>query len=128
MDSMDSLKPAMNITIDQRSLNHLHRLWRSRAKVLHEAAALVPDGPLADKIKRAAEAYGQCAEELESPPARLFAALGYDEPSTRPVAHPSHLNPPSVCPCCERNQWRNLAPADKPAQWTCGNCGLQLLP
>jgi len=69
----------MNITIDQRSLNHLHRLWRSRAKVLHEAAALVPDGPLADKIKQAAEAYGQCAEELETPPVKLFLALGYDE-------------------------------------------------
>lgn len=86
----------MNITIDQRSLNHLHRLWRSRAKVLHEAAALVPDGPLADKIKRAAEAYGQCAEELETPPAKLFLALGYDEQLPTATHSPSMFDSPPL--------------------------------
>lgn len=70
----------MNITIDQRSLNHLHRLWRARAKTLLQAAALLPDGPITDKIRQVAEAYGQCSEELETPPTKVFDALGYNEP------------------------------------------------
>jgi hypothetical protein len=40
---------------------------------------LLPDGPIADKIRQVADAYGQCSEELETPPLKLFCALGYEE-------------------------------------------------
>lgn len=66
------------ITIDQKTLNHLQRLWRDRAKTLTQAAMLLPDGPNTDKIRQVADAYGQCSEELEEPPMKLFCALGYD--------------------------------------------------
>lgn len=66
------------ITIDHKNLNHLQRLWRDRSTTLTQAAMLLPDGPIGDKIRQVADAYGQCSEELETPPLKLFCALGYD--------------------------------------------------
>ena len=76
------------ITIDHKNLNHLQRLWRDRSKTLTQAAMLLPDGPIADKIRQVADAYGQCSEELETPPLKLFCALGYDSENAIGEAQP----------------------------------------
>lgn len=74
------------ITIDQKTLHNLHRLWRDRSKTLHQAALLLPGGVTADKIRQIADAYGQCAEELDEPPFHVFSALGYDSENAE-VSH-----------------------------------------
>lgn len=62
----------------QYPLNNLRRLWLDRHKTLVQAVLRLPESVITDELRQLADAYAQCAEELENPPTELFTALGYD--------------------------------------------------
>lgn len=62
----------------QYPLNNLRRLWLDRHKALTQAVLLLPESAATATLRQVANAYAQCAEELENPPSELFTALGYD--------------------------------------------------
>ena len=57
----------------------LSKLWREREKSLTYAAMMHPLPHVEKLMHDLAGAYGQCAEELNNPPERIFTELGYNE-------------------------------------------------
>ena len=66
-------------------IQRLVRLWREREKCFVQAAMLSPGAGIERTLRDFALAYGQCAEELENPPEKLFRALGYCDLSAASV-------------------------------------------